>query len=425
MKLISHVTLRLSIAVTIVMSVWAVLFYIAMIDEINDEMDDSLEDYTEAIIIRALSGEKLPSKNSGSNNQYYLSPIDPEYAQTHPLIEYSDQMVYIEELRETEPARIMTTIFQNEQGEYFKLVVMTPSIEKKDLQDSILIWMVILYAGLLLIIILLNIYVFYQSMKPLYRLLQWLKLYHVGQKNKPLENKNSITEFQTLYNATNLYAARNEQLFEQQNRFIGNASHELQTPIAICMNRLEMMMEDDNISEKQLEELAKTHQTLEHITKLNKTLLLLSKIENEQFTDVQPVCMNQVLAHYLPDYEDVYDYRYIKVEVENKEQVIFHMNEMLASTLITNLLKNAFVHNENNGNIRITFEHKSFTVANTGTKEPLDNSKIFERFYKGGKQEGSTGLGLSLVNSICKISRLQVNYTYKDEWHSFTVSEQT
>ena len=204
MKLISHVTLRLSVAVTLILSVWAVLFYVAMIDEINDEVDDSLEDYSETIIIRALSGEQLPSKDNGSNNQYYLVRVDGHYAMTHPSIEYADEMVYIEEKRETEPARILRTIFENEAGEYFQLVVMTPTIEKRDVIHSILIWTSLLYATLLVIIIVLNIYVFYRSMQPLYRLLDWFRHYRVGQKNEPLPNRNTITEFRTLYDAANL-----------------------------------------------------------------------------------------------------------------------------------------------------------------------------------------------------------------------------
>lgn len=421
MKLISHVTLRLSIAITVIMSAWAVLFYLAMIDEINDETDDSLEDYSEAIIIRALAGEKLPSKNNGSNNQYYMTRVDDQYAQTHPSIEYSDEMVYIEEKRETEPARILKTIFQNDRDEHFLLVVMTPTIEKRDLKHSIFIWMSILYATLLIIIIVLNICVFYYSMKPLYRLLGWLRDYHVGQRNKPLDNKNSITEFRTLYDATNLFAARNEKLFEQQKRFIGNASHELQTPLAICRNRLEMMMEDESVSERQLEELAKTHHTLEHITKLNKSLLLLSKIENEQFPETRPVCLNDILTRYLEDYKEVYDYRDITVEVNEEQRLTFQMNEMLATTLVTNLLKNAFVHNVDGGRICIMFTKDTFRICNTGSPHPLDERKIFEPFFKGSKQEGSTGLGLSLVDGICKLSGLAVSYAFQDDMHCFCI----
>lgn len=424
MKLISHVTLRLSVAVTLILSVWAVLFYVAMIDEINDEVDDSLEDYSETIIIRALSGEQLPSKDNGSNNQYYLVRVDGHYAMTHPSIEYADEMVYIEEKRETEPARILRTIFENEAGEYFQLVVMTPTIEKRDVIHSILIWTSLLYATLLVIIIVLNIYVFYRSMQPLYRLLDWFRHYRVGQKNEPLPNRNTITEFRTLYDAANLYAARNEQLFEQQKRFIGNASHELQTPLAICRNRLEMLMEDEGITERQLEELAKTHQTLEHITKLNKSLLLLSKIENEQFADVRPVCFNHIVRRYLDDYCEVYEYRDIAVSVREEARLTFVLNETLAVTLVTNLLKNAFVHNTDGGRLVITLTADTFCISNTGVRYPLDRTKIFERFYKGSKQEGSTGLGLSIVAGICKLSGLEVHYEYRDEMHHFSIRQQ-
>lgn len=424
MKLISHVTLRLSVAVTLILSVWAVLFYVAMIDEINDEVDDSLEDYSETIIIRALSGEQLPSKDNGSNNQYYLVRVDGHYAMTHPSIEYADEMVYIEEKRETEPARILRTIFENEAGEYFQLVVMTPTIEKRDVIHSILIWTSLLYATLLVIIIVLNIYVFYRSMQPLYRLLDWFRHYRVGQKNEPLPNRNTITEFRTLYDAANLYAARNEQLFEQQKRFIGNASHELQTPLAICRNRLEMLMEDEDITERQLEELAKTHQTLEHITKLNKSLLLLSKIENEQFADVRPVCFNHIVRRYLDDYCEVYEYRDIAVSVREEARLTFVLNETLAVTLVTNLLKNAFVHNTDGGRLVITLTADTFCISNTGAQHPLDHTKIFERFYKGSKQEGSTGLGLSIVAGICKLSGLEVHYEYRDEMHHFSIRQQ-
>ncbi len=424
MKLISHVTLRLSVAVTLILSVWAVLFYVAMIDEINDEVDDSLEDYSETIIIRALSGEQLPSKDNGSNNQYYLVRVDGHYAMTHPSIEYADEMVYIEEKRETEPARILRTIFENEAGEYFQLVVMTPTIEKRDVIHSILIWTSLLYATLLVIIIVLNIYVFYRSMQPLYRLLDWFRHYRVGQKNEPLPNRNTITEFRTLYDAANLYAARNEQLFEQQKRFIGNASHELQTPLAICRNRLEMLMEDEDITERQLEELAKTHQTLEHITKLNKSLLLLSKIENEQFADVRPVCFNHIVRRYLDDYCEVYEYRDIAVSVREEARLTFVLNETLAVTLVTNLLKNAFVHNTDGGRLVITLTADTFCISNTGVRHPLDRTKIFERFYKGTKQEGSTGLGLSIVAGICKLSGLEVHYEYRDEMHHFSIRQQ-
>ena len=114
-----------------------------------------------------------------------------------------------------------------------------------------------------------------------------------------MENTAKITEFRKLNAATMAFAERGEKLFEQQKTFIGNASHEMQTPLAICRNRLEMLMEDETLTEHQLNELIKTHQTLENLTRMNRSLLLLCKIENGQFVDTRSVCLNDILAHYL------------------------------------------------------------------------------------------------------------------------------
>ena len=311
MKLLYRILIRLSIGIILILTGWGICFYIAIMDEINDEVDDSLEDYSELIIIRSLAGEDLPSKSSGSNNQYFLTEIDKEYADRHEDICYQDSMIYIPEKGETEPARILTTLFKNEDEKYYKLTVYTPTIEKEDLRSAILHLIIYLYIALLLTIILINIWVFRKSMKPLYVLLHWLDDYRLGKKNTPLQNQTNVTEFRKLNEAAIRYAARSEEMFEQQKQFIGNASHEMQTPLAICQNRIEMLMEDESLSENQMEELLKTHQTLDHVTKLNKSLLLLSKIENSQFSDIKEVELNSVLKQYLDDYKEVYAYRNI------------------------------------------------------------------------------------------------------------------
>lgn len=200
-------------------------------------------------------------------------------------------------------------------------------------------WIIFLYVALLFCIIIISVWVFYRNMRPLHVLLHWLDGYQTGKRNKPLSNDTQITEFRKLNEAAIRYVERTEQMFEQQKQFIGNASHEIQTPLAICRNRLEMLMEDDSLSEKQLEELMKTHQTLEYITKLNKSLLLLSKIDNGQFTDTKELELNVLLKQYLQDYEEVYDYRNIEVTIDEQGVFKVTMNESLAVALLTNLLK--------------------------------------------------------------------------------------
>lgn len=420
MKLFHLVMWRMSAILVVILTCWAVLFYLAVMEEVNDEVDDSLSDYAESLIIRSLSGEEMPATNNGSNNQYFLYDVSAEYAASYPKISYRDEMVYITAKGETEPARILMTIFQKDDGGYMELVVYTPTIEKYDLQRAILGWIVFLYVLLLLMILAVNAWVFYRNMRPLYTLLKWLENYRLGSKREPLDESLRIVEFRKLNEAANLFSERSEQLYEQQKLFIGNASHEMQTPLAICRNRLEMLMEDDTLTEKQLSELMKTHRTLENLTRLNKSLLLLCKIENRQFTDVKPICLNELLLHYLDDYKEVYAYRRVQVNVRVEDCFRLEMSESLATVLLTNLLKNAFVHTSEGGIIELTFTAFSFEIRNTG-EAPLDKDRIFERFYKEGKKEGSTGLGLALVDSICKAYRLHLSYRFEDGMHIFTI----
>lgn len=423
MKLFHLVLRRISLALIVVLTVWAGFFYMAVVEEVNDEVDDTLEDYSEGLIIRALSGEDMPTASNGSNNQYYLYEVSESYAASHPQITYRDEMVFITEKSETEPARVLITIFRTEDERYMELVVYTPTIEKLDLLRAILGWIIFLYVLLLLVILSINIWVFRKNMKPLYVLLKWLDSSQLGKKNEPLENTTKITEFRKLNAATMAFAERGEKLFEQQKTFIGNASHEMQTPLAICRNRLEMLMEDETLTEHQLNELIKTHQTLENLTRMNRSLLLLCKIENGQFADTRSVCLNDILTHYLDDYKEVYAYRNITVTVTTDSSFCVDMNDSLVSVLVTNLLKNSFVHNIDGGFIYIKITANTFEISNTGEK-PLDRERIFERFYQGQKKEGSTGLGLALVDSICKANHLTIDYTYVENRHIFTISKQ-
>lgn len=422
MKLFNQVLSHLLFGAVVVLLGWAVCFYMGIMEEINDEVDDSLEDYSELIIVRSLAGEDLPSNDNGSNNQYFLQKITQDYALSHPGIIYRDSMIYIKEKKETEPARILTTIFRDGQDEFYELTVYTPTIEKADLKESIFYLLIILIVSLLVVILIVNVWVFRNSMKPFYRLLEWLEGYRLGTGKTMLENPTNTTEFQKLNEAVMSFASHNEEIFEQQKLFIGNASHEMQTPLAVCMNRLEMLMEDEALTENQLKEIVGTYQTLEYASKLNRSLLLLSKIDNSQFVEEKEIDMNGLVKRYLEDYCDVYAYKNIDVHVEETGNFIVRMNDVLAGILITNLLKNAFVHNMDNGSLCIDISSDSIRLKNSAEDGPLDRKHIFERFYQGHKKEGSTGLGLALVDAVCRHSRLKVKYLYEEGWHIFELN---
>lgn len=419
MKLIYRIIIRLLAGLTVILTAWGCLFYLTVIDEINDETDDSLEDYSETIITRALTGQPLPSHSDGSNNSYFLHEVSREYARSLPHIRYSDEEIFIAEKGETEPARILKTIFKDRKDRYFELTVSIPTIEKEDLQEAILFWIVILYLTLLVVILIINVWVFYGSMRPLYLLLKWLDHYTIGQNNMPPDLKTDITEFKKLHLAAVESTRRNQAIFEQQKQFIGNASHELQTPLAICQNRLEMLAEGEGVTEEQLSEISKIQETLSYIIRLNKSLLFLSKIENGQFQDNKKICLNDLLKRQLEDYRDIYSHKTITTELKEEGELWVSMNETLATALITNLLKNAFVHNHAHGQIHIFASSQQLIFSNTGISEALEETKIFQRFYQGKQHgAGSSGLGLSIADAICKLYRIRLHYHYTGE-HCF------
>lgn len=421
MKLIYRILYRLSLALLIVLTVWGAFFYITVIEEINDEVDDSLEDYSETIIRKALAGQELPSRSDGTNNTYFLTHVSEEYARTNKKIRYTDEMIYLEEKEETEPARILKTIFRDKQGNYFELTVSTPTIEKEDLQKAILWWIVFLYITLLFTILLISLWVFYRSMRPLYNLLKWLDHYTIGSSSLPPENKTKITEFRKLNEAVRRSAERNEQIFEHQKLFIGNAAHEIQTPLAICQNRLEMLMDNDNMPEDQLSELLKTYQTLEHIVKLNKSLLFLFRIDNGQFQENHKICLNTIILQLAKDFEEAYSYKHIRLHISENGHLEIFMNETLSVALISNLLKNAYLHNNTGGSIEVLISAGKLLIRNTGSPKPLDEQRIFERFYQGGKRtEHSTGLGLSIVHAITRFYQIPIRYFF-DGKHNFEI----
>lgn len=421
MKLIYRVALRLSIFLLPLMALWAVLFYITMVDEINDEADDTLEDYSEMIIIRMLAGRELPPLNSGSNNSYSIVPVDEFYVDTHPRINYYDAEVYIPEKEETEPARILTTIFQDAGGNYYELKVATPTFEKEDLLRAIFSWVVILYLLLLTTTLILTMWVFHRSMRPLYELLQWLDHYRPGQKNSRVPNNTRIKEFSKLNTAAQEAVDRVENVVEQQKQFIGNASHELQTPLAVLGSRIEWMLDKTEPNEMQAEELLKMQRSLSHIVRLNKTLLLLTKIENGQFPESRPIALGSFIEEQAELYNEIYADRGLSCETDIQGDFTVEMNESLASTLTNNLLKNAFVHSEPGSKIAIIVRPRKLSVSNDGA-QPLDADRIFDRFFQGEKKEGSTGLGLALVKAVCKYYHLGLEYRFDNGRHCFSVT---
>ena len=420
MRLIYRIVVRLGVALLVIMSLWATLFYYTMVDEIRDEADDSLEDYSSLIITRVLAGRELPQVGDGSNNSFTLTPVDAAYAAAQPHLKYEDHDFYIAEKQETEPARVLTTIFHDEQGKYYELQVATPTFEKTDLFQSILWWVVALYVVLLLFTLGVTMLIFYGSMRPMYAMLQWLDSYKPGAKPSPVPVSADVKEFARLGRALQGAVDRSEELVARQSQFIGNASHELQTPLAIFGNRVEWLLDGGNLTEEQAAELCKIQSTLGRAVRLNKTLLLLTKIENGKFPESVEVDVARLVQDSVEMYSEIYASRQMTVRVDIEDDVKVEMNESLATTLVSNLIKNMYVHSAEGSSGSITISSGRLIIENDG-EQALDGERIFDRFYQGPKSKGSMGLGLPLVAAVCRTYSLGISYQFKQGRHCFTV----
>lgn len=418
MKLIYRVTLRLSIVLLPILLVWAAVFYYSMVDEINDETDDNLEDYATMLIRRALTGSELPGPNEGSNNTYSIELLsnDKEHSK---FLKFEDRNIYIPEKRETEPARILTMTFTDSNSNTYLLTVSTPTFEREDLLLSVFWHLVALYAILIITILSVTTLIFNYSMRPLYRLLYWLDGYNLGNGVENLPVCTHITEFKKLTESARSTIERAEKYYERQKQFIGNASHELQTPLAVLGTRIEWMIDNTPLTEEQFAELTKMRQSLHRLSRLNRTLLLISKIENAQFNEKNDVDFTELIKREVEIYEEIYSCKYIKCYKELPERFIVTMDESLAATMVTNLIKNAFLHTADGGTIDITLSNGTLTVSNSG-EESLDTTRLFDRFYTSGKS-GSTGLGLALVKSIAEFYNYNLRYNYTNGRHRFSV----
>ena len=419
MKLLSYTYRKLALLLFLLMAVWGVLFYYAIIDEVVDETDDTLENYGEILMESALHDPSILETEGSLMSFYKFTPISEEEGRHYRQVFY-DATVYIELEDEDEPVRVMCTAFRMPDGQYYELKLMISILERDDMVEAML-W----YLGALFLLFLICTSIGIQLVlkgvfRPLHRLLDWLHCIQPGKEVPPLDNPTKIREFRQLSDAALDMGNRSYKAYEEQKQFIENASHELQTPLAIVRGKVELLAESEGMTEQQMEQLDEIYATLGRAVKLNKSLLLLSRIENGQYTEMEDVSVDEILDELLPDLMDIYEHKQVRLIRKREEQpFIIRCNHSLAQILVSNLVKNSLLHNREGGELQVLTTPTSLVIKNTGGA-PLDGEKLFRRFYHSidGKKD-STGLGLAIVRSIARISSLRLTYEWQEGMHCF------
>lgn len=255
--------------------------------------------------------------------------------------------------------------------------------------------------------------------KPFRETLDQLKTFSLNNQTKIEFSKTDVSEFDELNQSLTKLIEHNVSVYKTQKEFTENASHELQTPLAILKNKLDILLQNQDLTEKQYQIAEEMNRALSRSSRINKNLLLLAKIDNKQF-DSKTFHLDEVLNQSLEILQEHFEQKNISVNTEISDNVKVNGNIGLTEVLINNLIINAIRHTSINGSISIKLNNSVFEVSNSGT-EKLNSDLLFKRFSRFSKDNNGSGLGLAIVKEICKSQNWTIDYRFENNNHIFSV----
>ena len=296
-----------------------------------------------------------------------------------------------------------------------------PMIEKHDLIRTLTS-----QYGLLFFVILISLSVVFYFMskrlwRPFHSTLSKIQDFSLEKGEQPQFNSTDTAEFVQLNSILNDLISDNLSSYKKQKEFIENASHELQTPLAVFKSQLDMLLQQPDISQEQMDIIQSLYSVSSRMTRLNKNLLLLARIDNDQYLHMEDIDFVQTLCAQLLYLRERAESNEIKVNVEIENPLNIHANRILVESLITNLIVNAIRYNTENGTINMRVVDGGFVISNTGAAQALDKERVFRRFNRTSDEKKGNGLGLSIVHEICKMHGWNIQYDYQNNLHTFIV----
>ena len=255
--------------------------------------------------------------------------------------------------------------------------------------------------------------------KPFRETLDQLKTFSLNNQTKIEFSKTDVSEFDELNQSLTKLIEHNVSVYKTQKEFTENASHELQTPLAILKNKLDILLQNQDLTEKQYQIAEEMNRALSRSSRINKNLLLLAKIENNQFENSE-IHLDELLNQSMEILQEHFEQKNISVKTEISDNVKVNGNIGLTEVLINNLILNAIRHTPINGSISIKLNNSVFEVSNSGT-DKLNGDLLFKRFSRFSKDNNGSGLGLAIVQEICKSQNWTIDYRFENNNHIFSV----
>ncbi len=306
------------------------------------------------------------------------------------------------------------------QGRFYEVHVSKPMFESEDLVEAITFTLSIISVALLVTMLTVNYIFSRRTWKPFFKTVDALQAYDIEQHQAIVAEPTNIVEFRQLNEAIRKMTAKISADFRNLKTFTENASHEIQTPLAIIKAKLELLAQSERHNEEDMLAIQSMYDAASRLSKLNQALLLLTKIENQQFTQKEPVDLGKLLGRHIDNYSELIEARQITLQTSIAEGITRQSNPALMDILFTNLLTNAIRHNQTGGSISVTLSAHQLIISNTGAPPRDQPAELFERFRKGSHSD-SLGLGLSIVQKISDAEGLSIQYDYADGYHTIRI----
>lgn len=417
MKLVTKFILIYLAVTVVVLAVGGVISFHIIKQEVATELRWQLHDQIDRLEYLLKKGRRVDERrdrNSGQN--YVVRKLNHE---VKPRTVVSDTLVWHEGLQRMEE-NIKVSSYKNIKGKPYYIEAYGVLIESEDVIEAVtqsLLWIFGLQlAGAIGIGFLVSGRLF----KPFKKTLGQIKNFKL-QSTEPISaEQTGVEEFNELNRFVHEMTLKAITDYRNLKEFAENASHELQTPLSIAGGKLDLLMESD-LDEEQYQYVESVQRSLNKLSRLSKSLSILTKIENHEFNSDKKVSLSDLIEDSLTAFDELIKLNRLTITSNIEKQVLLSIHPVLADLMWTNLLQNAVKHNRSDGFINIHLSTDELRISNSGP--PLDSNPehLFQRFKKDNTSSDSIGLGLSIVKHIADLAGFTVRYVYEENVHTLTV----
>ncbi|MFH0896028.1 MAG: histidine kinase dimerization/phospho-acceptor domain-containing protein [Bacteroidota bacterium] len=334
---------------------------------------------------------------------------------------FFDISLYSSEEYEMAPYKGIKFNTTSASGKNLCITILRPSLESEDLTESIIQVVVEIFILLIILTIIVNTIIARKALKPFHKTLKQLQSFRISDADTVKFDATRISEFKELNTALGIMLRKMQTDYKNLRSFTENASHEMQTPIAIMQTKIEMLLQRKELSGEEADIVGGISESLKRLSRLVRGLLLIAKIENHQYEVTEKIDLLKIIKEKLSDWEELIAEKNISIITEGSKNCIVSINSQLAEILVSNLLSNALRHNVKGGKINISLMENKIVFSNTGKPLQSNAENLFQRFQKDDPSSATTGLGLCIVKEICEIYHFKVSYTYENSFHTIMI----